>query len=86
MAIAVDELLGLEMQKGQKSLMVLWHTSQKLPMWAPLEQSQPGALIRTGWETGLFSQQVRMGFAGVFGFMTCKDVEFLPVKQKGETY
>lgn len=61
--------------------MALLHPSQKSPKWKPPEQLQCGTLLRTTWEIGLSSQQVRMGFAHAFGFMTPKEVEFLSGKR-----
>lgn len=34
------------------------------------------------WETGVPSQKVRMDFACAFGFMTFKEIEFLPDKRE----
>lgn len=61
--------------------MALLHPSQKSPKWKPPEQLQCGTLLRTTWEIGLSSQQVRMGFGRAFGFMTPKEVEFLSGKR-----
>lgn len=75
-AIAMDKL----MEVGDAKITLL-HPSKKTPMWTPPEQSQRGTLIGAGWETGLSCQQVRMDFAHAFGFVTPKEVEFLPGKR-----
>lgn len=59
--------------------MALLHPSRKLP--EDITQATGGS-DQDWWETGLPSQKVRMGFACVFGFLTFKEVEFLPGKRE----